>query len=337
MPTNFITQYDLQDIDYCRFSDLQHWYNSLDTQINKLQIIHINVCSLRKHFNEFLVMLNDFLPKLHIICLTEINITKEELYRYEIPQYSMFAWTREGRRGGGIILYVKSEYRFVKTELCTLHCEAITGELQQPEWNLHIFVIYRPPHTSKTDFISELHNLVRSIPRRSNLLIIGDININIMEQVLDVTANKYLNMMCEYGLQCGVRDITRECVTAGRRVASCIDHVFVRTEHASTLQAYTVASRVADHYIIGITADLQLSEVSNSPRTFYDNNLIINRLREYNWNELLTIQNPTDLYFNVVQVFKSTYKACTFQSNPFNKRVTQTWMNKQLQTIIIWV
>lgn len=80
--SNFDPQQNVQDIDYYRYAEIQEWYDFINKQPSQLHIIHWNVCSLRKHFNELLVFLEECIDNLDVICLTEINIKREEMYRY---------------------------------------------------------------------------------------------------------------------------------------------------------------------------------------------------------------------------------------------------------------
>ncbi|CAG5039775.1 unnamed protein product [Parnassius apollo] len=93
----------------------------------------------------------------------------------------------------------------------------------------------------------------------------SDIKITICQlqktnEVVDDSLD-YLGKKCsklenaiEEANNCGIQDITREAVSAERRTATCIDHVFVRTESASEVQAYLLTSPLADHYLTGLTA-----------------------------------------------------------------------------------
>ncbi|VVD05908.1 unnamed protein product, partial [Leptidea sinapis] len=107
-------------------------------------------------------------------------------------------------------------------------------------------VIYRPPKMNKNKFITEIRRTLH----------LGDCNINILQSELNSTANEYLNTLSELGLQCGIQDVTREAIVAGRRQASCLDHIFVRNATAASLHSYTVMSKVADHYLIGLMIEV---------------------------------------------------------------------------------
>lgn len=95
----------------------------------------------------------------------------------------MHIWTREERKGGGILLYIRNEFTFVRSmnEECGTFCEILSGEVQSTNYNTTMFVIYRPPDTNKTKFIRELKSVLCRVPKKKNLVLLGDLNINILE------------------------------------------------------------------------------------------------------------------------------------------------------------
>lgn len=334
MPSKFIPQQNIQDIEYYKYNDVNEWYKALNTRTTCLQIIHINVCSLRLHFSGLLVLLNTCLQCLDVVCLTEINIKDHETHRYQINGYNMYSWTRNNRRGGGILLYVRKEITFIVKKVHSKYCEVLAGELQLKNYQTSLFVIYRPPDQSKANFITELQSILCSVSRRKNLILIGDININILERDIETISHRYLNTLSELGLQCGLRDITRECVTAGRYVASCIDHVFVRTDKVTnTIQTYTVTSRLADHYIIGLTMEFRVDIrlVNKISKLALNNRMTCEKLQCINWTEFMFINDPIELYLNIVKIFQNIYMTCTFQRPSDDKRGTQLWVTSYLQ------
>lgn len=120
------TQSIRQDSTYTKYYLIEEWESATKQNLrNKLNIIHMNICSLRLHFDEFLVLTKKC--RLDVICLTEINIQKEETCNYEIDGYYSYWVTREKKRGGGLVIYVRAELKFdVKIKLMEF-CELIHG------------------------------------------------------------------------------------------------------------------------------------------------------------------------------------------------------------------
>lgn len=139
---------------------------------------------------------------------------------------------------------------------------------------IHLLTIYRPPKTNKHGFVDSLHDLLLKIPVTHEILLIGDTNIDLLLRKTSsgsATSN-YINNMSELGLECAVRDVTREEVYGDRVTRSCIDHVWVRTQGMTT--AYVLTCKLSDHYVIGVCVDNKLvskydSDVLQSNRTIF--------------------------------------------------------------------
>ncbi|CAG4953331.1 unnamed protein product [Parnassius apollo] len=179
--------------------------------------------------------------------------------------------------------------------------------LKVRNYDLDIIVIYRPPHTNKQLFVKELERVIQRVPINRDIIMFGDYNIDILEDKLDHIACSYLNMLSSRGLQCGIQDITREAVSAERRTATSIDHVFVRTESASEVQAYLLTSPLADHYLTGLTAVIGKRMPQNVCKTSLNNKAIEKKLGEQYWNELLNYDDPISLYSRIKTIFCNIY------------------------------
>ncbi|KAI5633617.1 rab-GTPase-TBC domain-containing protein [Phthorimaea operculella] len=188
--------------------------------------------------------------------LTEVNIKHEELSSYSIEGYDMYTNTRESSKGGGVIIYAKSTLNFTATPWQGHACEIIKGTLKTSNKEIHIIAVYRPPKTNKNCFIQEIDSLIKSIPSKHDLVLLGDTNININDMSKS-SAIEYTNTLCAYGLECAITEITREEVLDGRLVASCIDHVWVRRARACTARApaaaHMLTCKLSDHYMVGLS------------------------------------------------------------------------------------
>lgn len=86
---------------------LNYWLRQI--HYKDLSLLHVNIRSLKKHFSEFLVTLGDDLSQLDIIVITEANINFSVLSFYNIPGFQVNVYTREGRSGGGVLVYSRTE------------------------------------------------------------------------------------------------------------------------------------------------------------------------------------------------------------------------------------
>ena len=144
---------------------------------NDLSFVYMNIRSLRKHFNTFIVNIRPILYKLSIIILVETNIQNEETQIYQIPNFSNVFLNRDSR-GGGIAVYIRENINFTKTEINSKYYETLQIDLSINNNKFTIFPIYRPPKLNVKHFINELDNIINTINNKQNLILIGDINID---------------------------------------------------------------------------------------------------------------------------------------------------------------
>lgn len=76
---------------------------------------------------------------------------------------------------------------------------------------MHILLIYRLPQTKKHEFVEEIYNLLCEIPVGCEVIMIGDMNIDLLYRTGSGSVNSYYtNSISELGLECAISDVTRE-------------------------------------------------------------------------------------------------------------------------------
>ena len=82
---------------------------------NYFSVLHLNIRSIKKNFENFKMFLNSINFTFSIICfsetwLDETNSTENSLY--ELPNYMSKHQVRSDRRGGGVSIYVHKTFTF---------------------------------------------------------------------------------------------------------------------------------------------------------------------------------------------------------------------------------
>jgi hypothetical protein len=316
---------------------LDIWNNEIKSHTLSLHIIHINIRSLRKNFNELQLLLSGCIDRIDIIALTEVNIREQELPLYKLENYDTHVMTRETSRGGGILVYVRKKFNFAATIIKSNYSEILHGDLLEDGKKLaHLFVVYRPPKTNKHGFVTDIHRLLSSIPTGQDLIVIGDTNIDLLNEVGSGSViNLYRNNMCELGLECAINDVTREEVYGGQVTRTCIDHAWVRTQRA--VSSYVLTTKVSDHYPIGVN----LSIVDHAPigkRTpviILCEKTVETLFESVNWEELTQLECPLQLYDSLCSVFSSVYSDSKIRITPRVKRKDKTWINKRIKKMLL--
>ena len=135
----------------------------------------LNARSIVNKKNELNIMVEDTDP--HIIGITEswanTDITDAEL---GLTGYIMFRRDRIGRRGGGVILYVKESIQAyqIKLEREADYDEAVWCKTVSGNSKLTIGLVYRSPNINENDN-TKIQNTIKEVSKRE-CVIMGDFN-----------------------------------------------------------------------------------------------------------------------------------------------------------------
>lgn len=248
-----------------------------------------------------------------IIVVTEVNIKENCKQLFNLHNYNMYSCLRKNKKGGGILLYVHNKYIFSQNVINSMHFECLMGQIQKTGLkSVSLCAVYRPPDTDKRLFISELGNLLSKHDKKHKLIVIGDTNINL--NVHSITTSLYMEMMCEYGLSCGIRNDTRVEFKTNKLSQSCIDHIFVRCTDGLSVNAAVVSTALADHYIIGCACECGPVSRHRPTRMIaiskLDNVRVIKELKNVNWTTALTYQCPDRVLDFVLKKSNIVYDLC---------------------------
>lgn len=106
-------------------------------------LIHVNVGSLHKNWNMLQMYLENVLTFLEVIILTEINVSESDCSLYNIQNYQSYALCREGKRGGGVLVFVKNCW----------FCERLKVEFDEAE----VIALYLSNNEEELFCLCDLH------------------------------------------------------------------------------------------------------------------------------------------------------------------------------------
>lgn len=187
-------------------------FNKIDKKLLSYptSLVYMNIRSLRLNFSTFLASINKLINQINIIVLVETNITDQENRFYNIKGFYSIFLNRENR-GGGVAVYIAENLNFNQISLNINSFEAILIDININNNITSLLSIYRPPSANIPQFIKELETVIKTIKRKQNIILVGDINIDILRE--NLTTKTYLNMIMSYGLQCMVNQCTRVDIT----------------------------------------------------------------------------------------------------------------------------
>ena len=168
----------------CLYSTDLDFVNNVHNYGSKLTLIHFNIRSLSKHFEQLKDILHS-LCEFSLIALSETWLKNTSPDMFSLPGYSLITNNRSGKRGGGVALYIHSDIHYdVREDLChsTDSLESLFIEIKIPAAkNIVAGVMYKPPQAPHTDFMLLFQGIIAKLASDNNrCLLTGDFNINIL-------------------------------------------------------------------------------------------------------------------------------------------------------------
>ena len=219
---------------------------------SSFSLLSVNIRSLSCKFSEFLSHLSLVQKKFSFICITETWLTKEKDIGLEIEGYKSVSFYREGaQRGGGIKLYYLDHLNInVHFDLydSSEACEYILVTLTSPPvGKISLLAIYRPPSSPFTvsrflDFLAVVLNDFA----RDKLIILGDINLNILNNSI---SQDFVDLMNSFGLINEI-DCPTYVLPSSGELLSCLDHIWHNLEIERN--SYVISPNLSDHMPVAV-------------------------------------------------------------------------------------
>lgn len=299
---------------------------------NQLNVLHVNIRSMLKNFAHLEYVVSTSIHTIHILVLTEVNISDDCKNLFHLSDYEMHTELRRHRKGGGVVLYVHNSVCFTRLPTSTIYFECIAGEVNT-SYGLKIGMcaVYRPPTLSKPLFIEELSRVVDLCSRKQNYMLLGDMNINLKNN--DPVRTSYLNAISDTGMECGISQYTRIESKADQITKSCIDHIFARVIDCKEALSSVINYKIADHYITGLVLvyNARVKCDSNKLKTRIDNDKLQNELCKINFKSALSLHSPSEILKFIAKNFCEVYDKSKLQSKvKSGKRQDCKWTNDRM-------
>lgn len=248
------------------FSDLQGYVRGEGSAHDGgIGVIHFNIRSLRKYFDELLVHLQIILEHVDIVVLSETGVILS-VSEFTIPGFTTYYNESKVNKCDGVVVLVRDSLcpnmsispigknRFLRITF------TINDNLKQIQFG--ITASYRSPSTDPRKYIDNLENYFQGVRKQQIEIFVGDININLLKETNSDT-NDYLNIMNSHGFISHINKPTR--VT--NQSESLIDHIFIRQEgslkHIIAVDSILFHTDMTDHYtpFVAITYSAPKSRV----------------------------------------------------------------------------
>ena len=283
----------------CNYYDEEAIHNLSKKHLpDSLKIYHANIESFNTKGTEVNFFLHCLKFKFDIICLTETRKTNIGIIDKEFPDYHIFIDNPSTAKGGVVLLIRKNKFdqiteldsnkNFNLKDKCKCRkCQIENKWLSFKSGNQKIILggIYRHPNGESDHFNDALKNTLSQIHDDTLAIILGDINIDLLE-VNDVKANNYLNNYLEHNFI--------PCITLPTRIthhsATLLDHIFIKSPKKliqNKCSSGNLTTDISDHLSNFSMIDIKTQSIKDRPsvRIFTPKNI-------EKFNENLASESP---------------------------------------------
>jgi hypothetical protein len=266
--------------------------------------------------------------------LTEISLS-EINNEFSLQGYNVYGKTRETKKGGGVLLYIKEDITFKIINCKFINFEGVSGVLRlRDNMEVQLIAVYRPPDKSKVNFVSELDMYLNNC-KGKRVIYVGDININTMNED-DYCVQSYENVMAANGMYMCINGVTREECVLGNVTRSCIDHIYTSIRGLQ-IDSVIYQTKITDHYMIAVDVynDNPAKTNGNNCKKFFKKYICEDTLkrifREIDRTKSLQGNDCNEKYKNIVTTFTDCYAKSSYTREHENREtVRKEWMSAEL-------
>lgn len=256
----------LQELDILDNADQQstdcHYVSqkiNIDSKL--LNIIHFNIRSLKKNFDQLLVFLQTYdLLSCDIIVLSETwQLVSND---FNIDGYKMYYNEGDCNQNDGVVVYINSKLNIKKVDNVKWDKAGITIVrivLSVRDIQYGITCVYRPPSTIVESFLNDLENYLTTVCLLQTEILMGDININLLSEN-SVDTNNYLSLLMSHGFYSLITGPTRLTNTS----KTCIDHIFLKRNFLADKNSYLsfiLDTDITDHFPVLLNFSKKVEDV----------------------------------------------------------------------------
>lgn len=303
----------------CNIEDLS---KHVKVKENDLTLVTQNIRSVYCNFDELQVALTTLKFHTDIIILTECRLDKDK----PLPQlkgYTSCLTTNLLNQNDGVVAYIRNTVKFNVTEPILVHASCLQIEM---DCSIILGIYRSPSNRNADDFITSLSAHISTFNKRKNIIITGDMNINISNRILDNTYERnnkrnYLNMLAMHGLASGHNFPTRN--------NNCIDH-FVMNLAKRSVSAHIAVfhTTITDHHMLLLVLLNQKPKyIVQKSKTIIDYNEAVLSLASKNLPDLLFCQDPDYVIDSLIyRLTEALGDNCKLLNIPKNKRCIKPWI-----------
>lgn len=305
-----------------------------DNPLCDLNLIHLNIRSINKNYNNLIIFLESLNKNFDIIVCSETGII-EDPKNFELSGYTTIYNESRFTKCDGCIVFVKNsiliDYHIVKvTNSHFIHVNLCKNDIK-----IGLSAIYRSPSVQLESFLENLNIFLENIflartNDQNNIEIFGgDININILDRG-NTNVENYIDSLNEKGFHSVINQATR----IDKNSSTCIDHLFVRIKSDFRTRGVILDSGFSDHCPILLNIFLKEERTSVDEKRYSrttDFGKLDAFLTNERWNDILNCEDVntcTNLFIDKLK--KHLNDATTIKYLVCKKRKIKPWITQGL-------
>uniref|UniRef100_A0A1B6KKL2 Endonuclease/exonuclease/phosphatase domain-containing protein n=1 Tax=Graphocephala atropunctata TaxID=36148 RepID=A0A1B6KKL2_9HEMI len=269
-------------------SSTNQFTNFFNTSRNNvsLNIFHCNIRSYTKNFDELLVFLDSIKRRLDVIVLTECWLKEGGVVGAHIDDFDTHWTDKQRNQNDGVIVFVRKHLLATAKQVTLGDVYGIALEITLWKKHFNILAIYRTINSNAELFIEQLHDYYDRLEKNKMCIYLGDINLDLLKN--DALTDLYKNCLGGAGLV--------QCIDKPTRITenskSSIDHMFVRYNDMTDVNAAILETNITDHYSTALTITSPATTATDNdtppaPHTFTDHALLTDTLAKSDWEAVL--------------------------------------------------
>ena len=289
-----------QVLEKCgNFASSEDVSNLLNQSSNNFNTYFYNIDGNKTNFNVFASELLNMKGELSAIGIAETNVNADQKQLYPLLGYkSYYSDKLDNKQSGtGIALYIHEKFNATKNNIASMiepHIESLFLKVNKDKLNVNVGIVYRPPNSSFSDFLSGIRSVINTLPKTITYLM-GDFNLNLHKTDLDSNVEAFEDFFLSEGLFPVISLATH--YNKSTKSKSCIDNIFTNCIDKVTGSG-VIGCQGSAHSPIFATSKLNFDSKSNKKEKitqFYNfskknTDAFLSKLDE-NYNSLIGIDS----------------------------------------------
>lgn len=288
-----------------------------------LSIIHFNIRSIGKNFDELSIYLENLnTNNIDIIILSETFIINDTT-NFSIKGFKLFYNRSEFNKNDGLIAYVRNDINVNVSEIKFNEITTLRLEFQSGNITTGLTAVYRPPSTNIGLFMEDLGKYLDNFNKQQIEIFVGDININLLDKHNPMTG-AYMDLLMSFGFFSFINKPTR----VNELSSTLIDHIFVmcqeKVQKLVHFKPYIFHFSITDHYPIALNINIpenNIKKCNNRAGIKMNNNKLISLLARENWQDVYDKNSVDESYAVFIKKLQNFIEKSTEKYTISNKNI----------------